>query len=179
MRRSSSWLVAFALFATVGCDGGTQRGRFVVSGSSSHAVTGGAGDLTIVQGDATPLGPQSTGQQPLLYILTLAPNVQASGGGESHSDGSTTSDWKWRWQTPSGEVGIDLSWDRESDRVTAGGTTFDRQRGNAFVLIRDSTGKVSATQLGPIDAGLDMSKALEQIRAALPAGSPASGVALR
>jgi hypothetical protein len=179
MRRYSSCLIALALFAALGCDDGAQRGRFVVNGSTSRAVTGGAGDLTIVQGDPTPLGPQSTGQQPLLYILTLAPNVQASGGGESHSDGSTKSDWKWRWQTPSGEIALDLSWDRENDRVTAGGTTFDRQRGNAFVLIRDSAGKVSATQVGPIDAGLDMSKALEQIQAALPAGSPASGVALR
>jgi hypothetical protein len=179
MRRFSYYFIACALFAALGCDDGAQHGRFVVNGSSSHAVTGGAGDLTIVQGDATPLSPQSTGKQPMLYILTLAPGVEASGGGETHSDGSTKSDWKWRWQTPNGEMALDLSWDRENDRVTAGGSTFDRQRGNAFVLIRDASGKVSATQLGPIDAGLDISKVLQQIQAALPAESPAKGVALR
>lgn len=76
-------------------------------------------------------------------------------------------------------MALDLSWDRENDRVTAGGSTFDRPRGNAFVLIRDSSGKVLATQLGPIDAGLDMSKVLQQIQAASPADSPAKNVALR
>jgi hypothetical protein len=179
MRRYSYWLIVFAMLAAVGCDDGAQHGRFVVNGSSSHAVTGGAGDLTIVQGDVTPLGPQSTGKQALLYILTLAPGVESSGGGQSHSDGSTKSDWKRRWQTPQGEIAVDFSWDRESDRVIAGGSTFDRQRGNAFVLIRDSSSSVSATQLGPIDAGLDMARALQGIQAALSADSPAKSVALR
>lgn len=96
MQQHFRWIIVLTVFALLGCDDGAQHGRFVVNGSSSHAVTGGAVDLTIVQGDATPLSPQSAGKQPLLYILTLALGVEASGGGETHSDGSTKSDWKWR-----------------------------------------------------------------------------------
>jgi hypothetical protein len=165
--------------AFLGCDDGAQRGKFVVTGTSSSALTGATGDLTIVQGDPTPLTPQSRGQTPLLYILTLAPGVNATGGGVSHTDGSTTSDWKWQWHTSAGDVEMALSWDRGSDTVKAGDSTFDRQRGNAFLLIREPTGKVSATQLAPANATLDKASALQQIQSALPSNSPAHSLTLR
>ena len=172
---SSLLLVALAL---LGCDDGAQHGRFVVSGSSSHVLSGVTGDLTLVRGNPTPLSPQSTGEQALLYILTIAPGVEASGGGSSGKDGRTVSEWKWRWQTSKGEVAIALSWDRESDQVTAAGRTFNRQRGNAFVLVRDASGKVAVTQVGPLQGGLDIQSALGQIQSASPADSPARGVSL-
>lgn len=175
-----NWLsVLLTSLVLLGCADGAQRGRFVVTGSSTLALEGYTGDLTIVQGDSMPLTAQSTGQQPLLYILALAPGVDASGGGISGGSGGFLSNWKWLWQTPRGDVTMEISWNRKTDQVTASGSTFDRQRGNAFVLVRDASGKVSVTQLGPLNAGLDMSAALRQVQSALPANSAASGVKIR
>ena len=73
---------------------------------------------------------------------------------------------------------MELSWDRRADRVSAGGATFDRQRGNVFVLVRDPSGKVTVTQAGPLDAGLDAAAALPRIQSLLPNDSPAKAVKL-
>ncbi|HEV2293592.1 MAG TPA: hypothetical protein VGR35_07040 [Tepidisphaeraceae bacterium] len=173
-------LLSFILLAIAacGCDDGAQHGLFAVAGSSSRSVAAVPGSLTIVRGDPQPLTPQSKGQQPLLYILALAPSISASGSGSANEDGTYVSTYREIWDTVQGKVAVELSWDRRTDKVSAAGATFDRTRGNAFVLLREPSGKVSATQLGPFDAGLDPFVALEQMQAALPAGSPAKHVAL-
>lgn len=170
-------LISLVLLAAVpvACDDGLQRGQFTVSGSSSRTVAGVPGSLTIIRGDRAP---HTTGGQPLLYILALAPSIPASGSSSSHEDGTYVSTHTESWDTAQGKVEIRLTWDRRTDKVSAGGGTFDRQKGNVFVLIRDAAGKVAVTQVGPMDAGLDEYAALPQIQAALPANSPAKGVAL-
>jgi hypothetical protein len=167
------------LLFTAGCDDGAQHGRFSFSGSSSHSLADITGVLTIVQGDALPLGAQSTGQQPLLYILMLAPSVTATGSGSEGRDGSYVSMYKESWHTPHGKVSLELSWDRRSDQVKAGGATFDRAPGNVFVLVRDAAGGTHVTQAGPLDAGLDHAAALPKIQALLQGDSPAKKVTLR
>lgn len=174
-RLSSLFLTAIV---ACGCDDGAQHGRFAVNGSSSRSVADVAGSLTIVRGDPQPLTPQSTGQQPLLYILALAPSVTATGSGSSNDEGTYVSTYRESWDTAQGKVTVELSWDRRTDNVSAGGATFDRQQGNVFVLIRDASGTVAATQAGPLNAGLDEFVALPQIQAALPAESPAKSVTL-
>ena len=173
-------ILAFILLAIAacGCDDGAQHGKFAVNGSSFRSVADVPGSLTIVRGDAQPLTPQSKGQQPLLYILALAPSITASGSGSANEDGTYVSTYRQTWDTPQGKVAVELSWDRRTDKVSAGGATFDRTKGNAFVLLQEPSGRVSATQLVPIDAGLDPFVALGQMQAALPADSPAKNVAL-
>jgi hypothetical protein len=114
----------------------------------------------------------------LLYILTLAPSITASGSGSSNDEGTYVSTYRQSWETAQGKVTVELSWDRQTDKVTAGGAAFDRQQGNVFVLIRDASGSISVTQAGPLNAGLDEFIALPQIQAALPADSPAKNVTL-
>jgi hypothetical protein len=170
--------LALLAAAIYGCDDGAQHGRFAVNGTSSRSVANVPGALTIVQGDPQPLTAQSTGQQPLLYVLFLAPSITATGSGLRHEDGKLVSTLEQTWDTAGGKVAVALSWNRQTDQVTAGGATFDRGQGNVFVLVRDPSGVVTATQSGPVDAGLDELTALPKIQAALPADSPAKGVTL-
>lgn len=178
IKRQLNLIVFWTLTALLGCDDGAQHGQFVVNGSSSRAVAGMAGKLTVVRGDTTPLTSRSTGQKPLMYILAVAPGVKAFGSGTSACHGNYVSSWRWTWQTSTGTVSIEFCCDRRTAIVTAGGTTFDWKRGSAFVLVRDMSGNVSATQVGTIDAGLDEFVALQQIQAKLPQSSPAKTVTL-
>ncbi len=169
------WL-AMLLFC--GCSDGEQRGLFSASGSRSRSVDGAPGSLTIVQGDPLPLTQQSSGTQTLLYILTLAPKLDAQGEGSKFSSGSTVSTFTEYWFTPTGKVEMELSWDRQTDTVSVGGKTFDRRTGNAFVLIRDDAGAIGTTQVGPLASGLDPFQALPKIQEALPDTSQARTISL-
>ena len=162
----------------IGCDGGEQRGQYVVRSSGSRSLTGISGKLTIVRGDPTPVTLQSTGQLPLLYLLVVAPGVEAFGSGNSTSHGKYVSSWTWTWETNNDKVSIECSWDRRKSTVSAGGTTFDWKLGGAFVIVREPSGKVTLTQVGTIDAGLDEFAALQQIQSKLPQSSPAKTVKL-
>ena len=162
----------------LGCDGCEQRGKYVVGGSGSRSLAGISGNLTIARGDPTPLTLQSTGQLPLMYILVVAQGVKASGSGVSGSHGKYISKWIWTWHTNEDKISIECSWDRRKGKVTAGGTTLDWKLGGAFVIVRDTSGKVTLTQAGTIDAGLDEFVALQQIQARLPQSSPAKTVKL-
>jgi hypothetical protein len=171
------WIATFCLLGLlVGCDDGAQHGKYVVSGSSSRALDGPTGELTIVHGYVNP-PTQSPHQQPLIYALVLAPGATASGSGSgsSSNDGTYVSTMTWKW----GNVRVEFSWDRRSDTVAVGGSSFDRARGNAFVIVRERDGNLSVTQLGPLNAGLDPFAALPQIQAMLPADSPAKSVQLK
>jgi hypothetical protein len=161
-----------------GCDDGSQKGRFSVSGSSSRSVAKVTGSFTVVHGDPLPPAAQSTGTQPLLYLLVLFPSVRATGASTSSEEGAYVSTYRESWRTPQGDVAVEVKWDRSKDTVTAGGATFDRQRGNVFVVVRDASGKLTVTQAGPVDAGLDEFAALPKIQGLLPADSPAKDVAL-
>lgn len=177
MRHRILFLILLGTVAC-GCNDGAQHGRYTVSGDSAKSVNSVPGSLTIIRGDPEPVTPQSAGQQPLLYILTLAPSIRATGGGSSNDHGTYVSKHQQIWETAQGQVTVELSWDRRTDTVSAGGATFDRQRGNAFVLIRDTLGNVAVTQAGPLSAGLDHFVALQQIQAALPTDSLAKTVTL-
>jgi hypothetical protein len=172
-------LLFFSLLTTAvcGCDG-AQRGQFAVIGSSSRSFSGIPGSLTIVRGQPQPLTAQGGGEQPLLYILVLAPSITPSGSGSTSENGAYVSTYKNVWDTGQGKVTVGLSWDRRTDKVSAGGATFDRQKGNVFVLVRAPSGAVAVTQSGPLNASLDAFAALPQIQAALPANSPAKTVTL-
>ena len=178
IKRQLNLIVFWTLTALLGCDDGAQYGQFVINSNSSSAVSGIAGYLTVVRGDLTPLTSRSTGQQPLMYILVVAPGVKGFGSGTSACHGNYVSSWIWTWQTSTGTVSIELSCDRRTGIVTAGGTTFGWKLGSAYVLVRDMSGNVSATQVGTIDAGVDRFVALQQIQAKLPQTSAAKTVTL-
>lgn len=165
-------------FALLACDGGEQSGQYVVASSGSRALAGVSGNLTVVQGDPTPVTLQSTGQLQLMYILVVAPGVKSFGSGSSTSHGKYVSSWKWTWKTNAGTISIECSWDRRKGTVTAGGTTLDWKLGSAFVIVRDTSGTVSLTSVGLIDADIDKFVALQQIQAYLPQSSPAKTVTL-
>jgi len=135
-----------------------------------------AGDFTVVHGDALPLTPSSSGAQPLLYLLVSAPG--ASGGVASTSSGQFLSEWKLTLVSSQGEYSEKLTWDRRTDQISFDGMTFDREKGNAFVFVRDAPGKVNVAQVGPVGSGLDEAGALQEIQDALPADSAAKAVKL-
>lgn len=166
------------LITLIGCDGGAQQGQYVVGGSGSRSLAGISGNLTIVRGDQAPVTSQSAGQLPLLYMLVVAPDVKSYGGGRSTSHKKYTSNWTWTWETNEGTVSIDCSWDRRKGKVSAGDTTLDWKLGTAFVIVRDTSGKVSLISVGTIEAGSDKFIALQQIQMLLPETSPAKTVRL-
>lgn len=160
------------------CDYDLQRGQFAVGGGTARPVSEMAGELMIIHGDPLPLTPASNGLQPLMYILVIAPGLSVSGVGSRAYNESYVSTFYWNYTTTQGQVEMKLTWNRQRDEVFACGSRFDRKKGNGFVLIRDPAGQVVATQVGPINAGLDKLAALQQIRAALPAASVAKNVTL-
>jgi|GEM_PF-6523600 len=169
-------IISCVVIAVVGCDNGSQQGRFAVRSTSSFMLAGSIGDFTVVHGDTIPLAPNSTGGQPLLYLLIVAPG--ASGGVSSSASTKYISEWELKLVSPRGDYTGTLTWDRKMDQIGFDGAKFDRGKGNAFVLVRDASGKVNVTQLGPISSGLDAAGALQEIRDALPPDSPAKLVTL-
>jgi hypothetical protein len=165
------------LLLIVGCDDGAQRVQVAISGTRTHGLANDAGSMTIVRGNANPVTAQSK-VEPLLYILTLAPSIQGNESGTSESSDAYVTTFKRTWKTPRGDLSAELSWDRRTDIVSAANTTFDRKRGNVFVLAITPQGKFVANQHGPIDVGLDEFAALPKIQATLPTDSPAKTVAL-
>jgi len=167
------------LLAASGCGNGYQQGRLAVSGSQSRSLKGSDGELTIIRGDSLPLDPKSTGKQPLMYVLVILRETESTGSSSEGKNEKHLSEYTWSWYTPKKQLDVSLKWDRLADKVYVHGQTFDRSKGNAFVLICEPTSKVSAIQVGQISVGLDEAAALEAIQATMKSDPVVAGVSLQ
>ena len=169
----------FGVVLVAGCDDGALHGRFAVSSHGSRAVQGGTGEFMMLRGDPLPLTPGSGGTTPLLCVLVLAPGFNATGSGSGAENGRyvTTCEFTY-WAAQGRRIQTKLTWDRRDDTVSAGGVSFDRKKGNAFVLIGNGSGGAQLSQVVNLAGSLTDAGAFQQVRAALPASSPARGVTL-
>lgn len=181
MRTWTKWFSAFGscvALVLVGCDSGAQGGKFAVSSMTSVRTTSPSGQFVIFRG-GPPHDPTARGNsQPLLCVLVVTPAGGRSNQQQHDQDGATVSNYEWSWDTAAGKQILDLKWDRQNDVVSAGGPTFDRAKGNGFVLAVAAGGGTNLTQVGTIVTASDDAGAFRQFQAALPAGSPFSGIAV-
>lgn len=169
-------LILVGFFAS-GCDLGAQRGKFTVSGSGTRSLDKVCGDLIVVRGSSALVDPTHQTAQPLLYVLVVVPGFNATGSGHGGSSSTLVSTEKWHYSNATERVEGELSWNRDTEEVNVGGAKFDRAKGQAFVVIRDSKGKWIANQYS-IKKTMSDNEALEEIKKALPSDSPAKSVTL-
>ena len=161
-----------------GCDFGPQAGKFEVSGMRSVSLDGSTGKLVVVRGYATPLLANPGEPTPLLFVLVLVPDFKATGGGGSMSNLEQIVTVGWQWSNDDQRIDGELKWDRQSEEVAVGGAKFNRERGNAFVVIRNKNGRWEASQVSVKNSTTSDSEALKQIQETLPGDSPAKSVKL-
>ena len=171
-------LLLILVGAIIGCDDGAQHGQFAVSSHSSRSVQGGTGEFMVLRGDPLPTTPASNGTTPLLCVLVLAPSFNATGSGSGADNSSYTTTCEFKYSAAQGQIHEKLLWDRQGDKVSAGGVTFDRKKGNAFVLLSNGARGATLSQVTSLVGSPTDAAAFQQLQAALPAASPAKGITL-
>lgn len=180
--RRASLALAYCTLALLGagCDGGAQGGHFAVSSMNSVGTTSPTAVFVVFRGgpphDSTARG----NSLPLLVVLVITPRGGGSIARENYAaqDGAFDSSYEWSWETAGGKRTAGLRWDRQKDVVSAGGSAFDRTKGNAFVLGTGTGGGATLTQVETTITASEDAGAFRQFQAALPASSPLSGVTL-
>ena len=178
MLKKLSRLVLFisTLIFLHGCGGGAQGSAYTIYGDVSFALAGIAGDFTIIRGDVAQTTTTRIHETPLMYYLVVAPGIvgKGSGNGASHAECVSTSNWKWI--TDQSEFRVEARWDRCTGQVSIGDEKFDYKNGNAFVIIRLPSGKLTAQQCGSFDSKLTKEEVFKHIKESLRDDSPAKSV---
>lgn len=169
-------LVIGAPVLLYGCGGGAQSGAYTVSGDVSFGLSGVSGDFTIIKGDIAPLTATSTNDRPLMYYLMVAPGIVSKGSGNGANHGECVSTSHWKWITDQSEFRVEAGWDRCSGQVSIGDEKFDYKNGNAFVIIRLPSGKLTTQQCGSFDSKLTKEEVFKRIKESLRDDSPAKAV---
>src|SRR5687768_12014125 len=101
-----------------GCSDGSQKGKFAVSASETHALANHPGSLLILHGQPLNTNHQPAGaDRPLIYMLVVCPDLQANGSGSEAGDGSFLSTHKLTWFATPNDVTVEITWDRSKDTV--------------------------------------------------------------
>ncbi len=152
VRPSIVSLLAAALILT-----GCGRPKFVAPSSGSVELATHNGFLWTIPG--SPLLDDGTMGAPknLLYVLVVCSDLAASEKGTGTRYGGRENSYVSRWGSAAGPVVVAVDWDKHTDTVTVGSQTFGRSTGSVFVVRRERSGTLSATQLpGPsTDVGSD------------------------
>ena len=96
----------------------------------------------------------------MLYLLVVCPGLAANGRGTATDYGQRFNAYTSRWETQQGEVSVTVSWDKRADSVKQ---QFNRNAGNAFVILRQPDGKLVATPLPNPGPDSDANSALHFI----------------
>jgi hypothetical protein len=169
-------LLGVLLFSA--CDDGAQHGKFAVSRMSGVGAKSPKSEFVVFRGGSPHATTVRASTIPLLCVLVVEPPVIATGTGASLSDGTYISTYEWYWTTARGRIGMKLTWDRRTDKVSAGGMTFDRTKGNAFVLTQSPSGTIAASQVLTTITATDDVSAFKQFQSALPPSSSVAGLTL-
>jgi hypothetical protein len=154
-------LIAFSC----GCSDGSQKGKFAVSGSESHALANQPGSLVILRGQPLNADHQPAGaDRPLMYMLVVCPGLQANGSESEAGAGSFRSTHKLTWFATPNDVTIEIIWDRSKDTVELHGQKYNRPDGNIFVVVRELDGTISSWQVDSVEPDADVNQVMRHIR---------------
>lgn len=170
-------LSALAFLLTGGC-GESQRGRFIIVGERSMALSSPIGVVDIVDGRDERDEGGSPRSQALLFFVIFCPNMRPLGS-EGRSDyGRYVSSFNFTWKTETGPVSTSISWDRRRDTVSIAGRSFQRQLGNVFVIRRETDGGFVPQQLSTLGERADFLGVLQHVKSELPHDPVVAGLAL-
>ena len=151
------------LGALSGCDIGS-RVKFVAPSAKSVELASHNGMFCTVPGNAV-LDDQTMGpQENLLYLLVVCPELAASGRGTGTDSQQRVNSYISFWETQEGKVSVTVSWDKRADTVSIGQQKFKREAGSAFVVVRQPSGNLVATQLPSPGPDADAKTALSFIQ---------------
>ena len=159
-------LLSLSLLLTVvvvGC--GVQRGRFTTSGEDLRVLSSHPGCIDIVYGQAGErFNENSRPLQNLIYLLVVCPDIQVQGSGSSSDYGRYVTRITYTWDTRAGTISVPLLWDREADTVAISGQTYGRDKGNVFVVRRESNGRLAGQQLASLGPHAQFAEVLQHVR---------------
>lgn len=134
-----------------------QRGKYVVSGSSGVPQPKGTGQIMTVVGKVRMPSYKESMPQQVLLVLDIRTDFSAmkmTGGGGDDSDDTYVSTirtfWSGTWKETGApfEMELIVQWDRETDIVEIGKSSFDRSKSHKFVIkVHGADQTISAIQL--------------------------------
>ncbi len=146
------------------CRPGRQCGQFSKDTYSYWGLHHQAGCLTVV--DGSPLSSCSVvgPRRPLLHLLLVVPGMRSSRFGISGNNGTYISSFEYSWRSKGYIATIRGKWNRRDDTVTFGSATYDRAKGNTFVVVLERDGGLTSWQLPNAPAQNDEQTILEHIK---------------
>ena len=145
MRAANAALLLF-LGALSGCDIGIGV-KFVAPSAELVGLASHNGMFWTVPGNAM-LDDQTLGpQENLLYLLIVCPELAASGRGTGADYQPRVNSYISFWETKEEKVSVTVSWDKRADTVRIDQQKFKREAGSDFVVVRQPSGNLVATQL--------------------------------
>jgi hypothetical protein len=157
-------LLFLAIAFCCGCSNGSQKGKFAVSGSESHALASHPGSLVILRGQPLDDNQPAGADRPLMYVLVICPGLQTNGFGSEADEGSFRSTHKLTWFAQPNDVTIEFTWDRSKDTVEIHGERYGRTGGNIFVIVRQLDGTISSWQVDSVEPDADAKRVMRHIR---------------
>jgi hypothetical protein len=160
-------LLFVVVLTIMGCN--AQRGRFSVTSQTYHDFSSNNGGIDVVQGfGSKPINTTDTGDENLLYLVIIGPNVQVHGSGSSADNEEYLTTLDYSWTTEKGELAVSTRWNRQTDIVSIGKKEFDREKSNLFI-VRCETGRdMACQQLANLGPHVAFQGVLESIRKQLP-----------
>jgi hypothetical protein len=102
-----------------------------------------------------------------LYILSVCANAPTDGSQSSELHLSERPSYfrysHLRWKTDIGMIQLPVRWNYWSDTIEIGEQTFDRNKGNVFVALRQSDGEWVSAQCGTLGDSADYDEAARYI----------------
>ena len=86
------------------------------------------------------------------------------GSGSSSDYGRYVTRITYTWDTRAGTISVPLLWDREADTVAISGQTYGRDKGNVFVVRRESNGRLAGQQLASLGPHAQFAEVLQHVR---------------
>ena len=165
-------LLFVVALAIMGCGG--QRGRFYTDGVQLFGLGPVIGCIGIVRGySAKTLNTADTGEENLLYLVIVCPDVQRNDAGnvsdEGEDDyGTYVTTITQSWNTSAGLNAVTVRWNRQADTVSIGKQEFIREKGNLFIMRCKAGGETGCQQLANLGPHVGVQGVLESIRKQLP-----------
>lgn len=152
------FILIILVFGLIGCN--VQRGRFSTTGDRSAALSQ-VGLVDIVEGYSNE---KDAIFQDLIYVLVVCPDVKVHGSGSGIDMEKYLTTLNYSWDAESGKISIQVQWNRNSDIVAIGDKKFARDKGNVFVVRRETNGEIIGQQLPSLGTHAAFSEVLRHVQ---------------
>jgi hypothetical protein len=142
-----------------------QLGRFNTDASRSAAISPEHGLIEIVEGSPSGLDGD---HQDLLFLLVVCPKIQTHGEGSGMKMDTFVTTLNYSWDANPDKISIQVKWNRQTDKITIGDQEFIREKGNAFVIERETSGKINGHQLSSLGSHASFQEVLNHAQKEMP-----------